>query len=250
MKFIEDVHKYINEGTEFVPVTTFLKSFQEKQDWDAIAEKKAKKDGVSKEELLAQWEDKRNKAAQKGTAFHKMMEEKYQEDKWIEEDGDRYQVHWVPTIDGIKEDQQLVLEDGKIYTEKMVWSNTYKICGTADLVEVKRGRIHVKDYKTNEKLEFSAWKHPNPAIGTKKLLSPVNTLDDCNGNIYYLQLNLYMYMLLKHNRHLKMGTMEILHITYDEQGKANKPIRYPVPNLQRQIELMLKSFSLKQTVEI
>lgn len=240
MKFVETTHKYTDGEIDFTPVTTFLKSFQEKIDWDAIAEKKAKKDGVTKEELLKQWEAKRNKAADKGTAYHKMMEELVQ--------GSGNKVLWTDTVDGVKEDSTLHLEDNTIYTEKMIWNNTYKICGTADLIIVKDGLIHVKDYKTNEKLDKEAYRHPNPKIGKRKLLYPVESLDDCNFNIYQLQLNMYMYMLLQHNRHLKMGNMEILHVQYDKEGNALPPVVEKIDNLQRLIKKMLEHFSLNKTL--
>lgn len=241
MKFVEATHKYTDGVTEYTPVTYFIKQFQEKQDWDAIAAKKAKKDGVSKEELLAQWAEKRDKAAMKGTNFHKMMEEKYQNAAMVETEGSLCKVRWVPTNEeGVKEDDSLVLEDNHIYTEKMIWNNVYKICGTADLVEVVDGTINIKDYKTNEKIEFESWKHPNPAIGKRKLLGPLSHLDDCNFNIYQVQLNLYMWMLLRHNRLMKMGKMTILHIPFDLDGNALEPIPYEVDNLQRNITVMLK----------
>lgn len=246
MKFVEKTHRYIEGDAEFLPVTYFLKTFQEKVDWDAIAEKKAKKDGVSKEELLKQWEVKRDKAAAKGTAFHKRMEEQYQDKGVVEIDGIGYGVKWFDTIDGIKEDPTNTLEDGKIYTEKMIWSYTYKICGTADLVEVIDGKIHVKDYKTNEKLEFESYRHPNPKIGKRKLEFPLSHLDDCNYNVYQLQLNTYMYMLLQHNRNLKLGSMTILHVVYNEDGSEKEVKEYPVANLQKEVKNMLMVFKNKQ----
>lgn len=242
MKFIESSHKYTDGISDFVPVTYLIKQFQEKQDWDKIAEKKAKKDGITKEELLAQWADKRDKAALKGTNFHKMMEQKYQTAPVMEVEGDQCQVKWIDTIDGVKEDQSLLLEDNHVYTEKMIWSNVYKVCGTADLVEVVKGKINIKDYKTNEKMEFESWTHPNPAIGKRKLLSPFNNLDDCNFNIYQIQLNVYMWMLLRHNRHLKIGKMEILHILFDDNDQPVDTIAYKVDNLQPQIATMLKKY--------
>lgn len=245
MIFYESTHKYIEDGQEFTPVTYFIKSFQEWVDWDKEAEKKAKKLGIPKEELLKQWETNRNNASEKGTRFHKKMEDKYLiSTEGIQVNDTILPVSYVNTIDGVKEDKSIKLEDNTVYTEKMIWSNKYKICGTADLVEVVDGKINIKDYKTNAKLEFEAWKHP--LKGSKKLKYPVNSLDDCNGSIYQLQLNVYMYMLLMQNRHLKMGDMTLLHVVFEE-GSENefKMIPYTVKPLIKEVGAMLEYYRQK-----
>ena len=142
-------------------------------------------------------------------------------------------------IDGLKVDTVEKLNDNSVYVEKMIWSKIHKLCGTADLVEVVDGYIHIKDYKTNEKIPFESYRDPKTRK-TKRLLSPLKHLDDCKGNLYQLQLNMYMYMLLQQNPHLKMGTMTLLHIKFDEEGK---PVDYePIKcvNLQKEIKSMLK----------
>ena len=245
MKFIESSHEYVDEGVKFTPVTYFIKSFQEYVDWNAIAEKKAKKMKVSKEDLLKEWDDKKNKGADKGTKFHKMMEDKYLEMKQgITIEQTPCKVSFVDTVGGIKEDDKVTLEDNTVYTEKMIWSKKYKICGTADLVEVVNGKINIKDYKTNEKLDFFAWYHPTK--GPKKLLSPLSHLQDCNFNIYSIQINVYMYMLLQHNRNLKMGDMYILHIPFDEDNNPLEPVPHKVDNLQAEVKKMFDVFKAKQ----
>lgn len=246
MKFIENLHKYIEDGQEYTPVTYIIKSFQEPVNWNEVAAKKAKKEGVTTEALLAQWEEKRDKAAQKGTAYHKMMEDKYKVTTGMNIEDQHCAISWADTIDGIKEELTVRLENNKIYTEKMIWSRIYKVCGTADLVEVVNGRINVKDYKTSEKIEKESWRHPNPAIGKKKLLSPLKHLDDCGFNIYQLQLNIYMYMLLKQNPNYRMGKMEILHIPFDENGAPGKPDVHVVKNMQREVEAIFKHLAAKK----
>lgn len=244
MKFIEESHEYTDGEIKYTPVTYFLKYFQPWVDWDNEAAKKAKKLGITKEELLKQWDEKRDNAARKGTAFHKMMEDEMNSKLGIEIEGVSYPINAVETIEGVKEDKDAKLLDNTIYTEKMIWSPKYKICGTADLVEVIDGKINIKDYKTNEKLDWEAWKHP--VKGPAKLKYPVSSLDDCKGNVYQLQLNTYMYMLLMQNRHLKMGKMEILHIVFKEDGKF-EIIPYKVKNLLKEVSLMLDLFRQKHS---
>lgn len=243
MQFIESTHKYIEDGKVYTPVTYFLKSFQEYVDWDAECRKKAKKLGITYEELRAQWDKKRDDAAARGTAYHKKKEMEYLNGKGIVIENTLCPVSSVPTINDIKEDNSMRLEDNTVYCEKMIWSKKYGVCGTADLVEVVNGKINVKDYKTNEKLEWASYKHP--VLGSKKLKFPVNGLDDCNGSLYSLQINVYMYMLLQQNRHLKMGDMEILHVIMDSEGEHFMTVPYKVKNLQREVKAMLEAFAAK-----
>lgn len=235
MKFIELSHKYLDEeDRDYVPVTSFIKSFQAYVDWDTIADVKAKKLGnITKEELLQQWADKRNKGAERGTLFHKMKE-----DELLSKGDPRIVGYSTDAHAGTKVDSSMLLEDNTTYVEKMIWSKRFGVCGTADLVEVVGGKINIKDYKTNEKLDFESYKHWRD--GSKRLLFPVQHLDDCNFNVYQLQVNCYMYMLLQQNRHLKMGNMEVLHIIFDENN-TDKEIRvYPALNLQREVRIMLE----------
>lgn len=230
MKFIENIHKYIDEEQKvYTSVTTLLKDYQEKVDWDVVAAKKAKKEGTTKEALLQQWAEKRDKAADRGTKYHKMKEQELL---------GRPDVVGTILFLGEKEDSAMDLMEGVTYVEKMIWSKRYGVCGTADLVEVVGGKINIKDYKTNEKLDFESWKHPRN--GPRKLLFPVQHLDDCNFNLYQLQINLYMYMLLQQNRRLKMGKMEVLHIVFDLFGFTKEERVYPILNMQREAKNILE----------
>ena len=238
MQFIEDIHKYTEDGIDYLSVTTFLKKFQEWVDWDEICRKKAKKLGVAYEDLRKEWNDARDKGANRGTAFHKYMEDKYSTEVVV--DTTLYPVVSLPTLSGVKEESSMKLQNNIVYTEKMIWNKRYAVCGTADVVEVIDGKINIKDYKTNKKLDTEAWKHP--VTGPKKLKFPVQGLDDCNFNLYSLQVNLYMYMLLQANRNLKIGKMTLLHIHFNEDGNSTMMIPYEVKNLQREVQGMLETY--------
>ncbi len=244
MKFVESNHTYTEDGVNYTAVTSFLHSFQVPVDWDAECRKKAKKLGITYKELKAQWDEKRDLASAKGTAYHKLQEARLLNDRGYTVENVFYPAVTYHTANGVKEDKEMKLQDNTVYSEKMIWSRKYGICGTADLVEVVNGRINIKDYKTNAKLDTESYNHP--LTGRKKLKSPVNGLDDCNFNIYSLQINLYMYMLLQNNRHLKMGNMTILHVNFDEDNDAIFQMPYEVKNLQKEVHLMLEHFKSKR----
>lgn len=239
MEFREETHEYIRDNEPYLSVTTFISQFQEYVDWKEVAYKKAMREGLDPDALYQEWQNKRDKAAKKGTDFHKMMED-YLVGKGHRKENDKiYPICNTATIDGIKVDTVEQLSDNTVYVEKMIWSKKHKICGTADLVEVVNGVIHIKDYKTNEKIPFESYKDRRK--GSKRLLPPLKHLDDCKGNLYQLQLNMYMYMLLQQNPNLKMGTMTLLHIIFDEEGKPKEVRPIPVGNLQKEIKSILKT---------
>lgn len=241
MQFIESVHKYIEDGKEYLSATTLIHLFQAPVDWKEQCRKKAIKLGMTFEELWQQWEDKRVSSAERGTRFHKKKEDQLFADGQIIIENTLCPVQMVPTINDTKEDNSMKLEDNTTYTEKMIWSKKYGICGTADLVQVVNGKIHIKDYKTNDNLKTSSYKDPKTGK-TTRMLYPLQSLDDCNFNHYQIQLNLYMYMLLQQNRHLKMGEMTILHVHLDELENEKGMFPFLVKNLQAEIKQMLDHY--------
>lgn len=243
MKFIEDIHKYMDGEDIYTPVTTLLHKFEPYKDWNKIAAAYAKKNKRTVEDVLAEWDKTKNDAAAKGTRYHNKKEQELLNQQGIVLDNYMCEINSVPTIDGIKEDLSIKLENNSVYPEKMIWSTKYKVCGTADLVEVVNNVLHIKDHKTNKKLDFESYNHPYK--GKEKLTFPLGHLDNCNFNIYQLQLNLYMYMLLQQNRHLKMGTMTILHVTFDENDEPINVTEVPVKDMQDEVRKMLEHFKNK-----
>lgn len=242
MKYRDDLHKYFDEDGEYLPATYFIKTFEPYKDWNKIAIDYAKKHGRTVESVQKEWNTNRDNAAAKGTKYHAEKERQmlnYENVCFTEKS---YDVHSVCTVDGIKEDTNAKLSNNTIYPEKIIWSKNYKICGTADLVIVEDGVIHIKDYKTNKKLDFEAYDHPRK--GKEKMKSPLTHLDCCNFNTYQLQLNLYMFMLLQQNRNLKMGTMTILHVIFEGDTPIDT-LEIPVQNLQAEVRGMLEYYKNK-----
>lgn len=57
ISFDEPEHKYTDSlGTEYQSATGWIKQFEPETDWDSIKEKKAKKEGITVEELTAKWD--------------------------------------------------------------------------------------------------------------------------------------------------------------------------------------------------
>lgn len=79
LDFIEDGHKYFlnkDDGTkiEMNSVSSVCHRFEPLVDWDAIRDKKAKKLGISSEELKRQWKEKNITSTSNGTLTHLFAE--------------------------------------------------------------------------------------------------------------------------------------------------------------------------------
>ena len=219
--FKEDTHQYFNEkGEEYISGTTFLHKFQLPFDQEKFATIKAKKLGISVQEVKEMWKNNSKKACDYGTSVHLLMQ------------------NYV--VNGSKEEGKeslydsfntIVMEDFmnavKVYSEQLVWIDEYKVAGTADLIiEHNDYEFSVGDFKTNKSIDFYN------KFG-QRLLNPISHLSDCNYNIYSLQLSLYAYLFsLKSGK--KCRKLFLMHLKDDKWNYI------PCNNMEYEIRMMLK----------
>lgn len=121
--------------------------------------------------------------------------------------------------------------------ELIVYDSQFKLAGTMDLgVLRKRGSkphttiLDIFDFKTNERrgIEFdtSYIKNGIYNAGGKYMLPPVEHLEECNYNVYSLQLSLYALMV-QNTYKVKIGRLGILFI-----DKSMNVDLFPVPYLK------------------
>lgn len=111
-------------------------------------------------------------------------------------------------------------------------------------------RNYIKTHNTDKEISFKGYS--NQFMKARKLLKPIDHLEECNGNIYSIKMSLYMYMLWKANKgNLKPGELVIehVHLKRNEEGypifEDGKPIILKeeiikVPYRKREVESMLK----------
>lgn len=240
IEFVSTSHTYTYTptGEKFISVTSLLDKYSEKQDWDTIAEKKAKKLGITKEELLKTWEDEKIRAATQGTRIHEIKENKILGKPNVvahrEENGIKYSLDITELKPGI-------------YPELILYHPYYKVVGTADYVEIfEDNTFNLLDFKTNKKLEFSGYPVFNKNTFKKeprKMLSPLNHIDDCNGMKYTLQLSIYSWLLEELG--FKLNQMWIEHILL-EDGEEVNVIKYPINYLKKEVRNLFEHFKSKQ----
>lgn len=220
LQFKADDHSYTTVGNphaKWTSVTTLIGKFKEYFDKEAIALKVSKKKnskwyGLEPSAIIAYWDAEAERANTCGTWYHNQREKEVLDCDTICRDGVNLKII-SPLMEGdIKIAPPQALSPG-IYPEHFVYLESAYVCGQADRVEVVGDRVDVYDYKSNKKLDKESY--VNWEGVSKKMHWPLEHLDDCNFNHYTLQLGIYMYIILKHNPHLKPGKIVIQHVTFE-----------------------------------
>lgn len=242
LQFREDIHEYRwleQPEIKLTSVSTLIGMYHEKFDSDKHSKRIAEKEGVSQQEILQRWEDKKNKAAIKGTLYHKKKEDEILSKTGVfkhHEDG------------GIKQAFDITELKPGIYPELIVYHPAYNIVGTADLVIIYNDNtFDLFDHKTNEKLEFTGFPVYNPKSHKrepKKMYSPLQHLDDSNGIHYTLQLSSYAFCLEEAGYECKSLTLH--HVLFDENETDIMVVDYPLNYLKKEVKNLFEHFKNKQ----
>lgn len=180
LDFNEASHTYSVKGRILPSVSSLLKKYSEPFDADKISFFVAKKRGISQQEVLDEWEEKRKLAIAQGNSAHKFGEN-YKPGISIANSAQQRAI--VRFWDRIPDNIEPVGFELKMYSKK------YNFAGTADLVLVNNdtGKLIICDYKTNKDL-FKNYKG-------QKLLEPFGFLLDNPFNKYQIQLSFYQLLL-------------------------------------------------------
>ena len=178
LQFDAQKHSYEVRGKPLTSVSKTIHKYVEKVDFDKIAGFVAKKRGITKAEVLAEWEAKKIASCNQGTLVHTF--------------GENYNGMQKPT-NGFEEAIVKFWDNIPDYIEPFLFelqmfSETLGIAGTSDIIlfNNKTGKFIIADYKTNEDL-FKNYKG-------KTLLEPFNDLLDSPYNKYQLQLSMYQLL--------------------------------------------------------
>lgn len=263
VKFYPHNHTYesvdLFEKINWISVTTLIGKFKEPFDAEqkarnASLNKKSKWYGIHPTEIKEYWRNENKRSVELGVWYHDQKEKELLSSSSAQRFG-----NFLPVIkplfeNGIKiaPDQRLI--EG-IYPEHFVYLKSQGVCGQSDEVIVHDSYIHIEDHKSNKDLKKPAYVSWDKTV--KTLLPPLNHVDDCKLSEYAIQLSTYMYIILKHNPQLKVGTLALNHVVFEEEDRdrfdypiikydqESNPIvksveRIPVPYLKNEVELMLK----------
>ena len=240
--FIPETHKYVlqsNPEISFTSVSKILEIVKQPFDTDAIAEKTAKKRGVSKEEIIEEWRLIKEESLRKGTKFHEEAEAKLLQGK---------NVHPSTWVEGKKYSHDLLKLSPGVHPELILYNLVYKVTGTADIVEIFEDKtFSLRDFKTSKSIDFQSFRKFDPIYKDKRpvmMRPPLQHLEDCNGLVYSLQLSLYAYFLEQFG--YKCKELILHHIIFDDNNEVCNTIDYPLEYLKKECFTLLNHFKNKK----
>ena len=181
IKFTESDHSYKFSNNNLTAVSNCISRFKKPFDSDTIASNYAKKRKLNTQDVLKQWETKKNNACDLGHKVHDFAE------KYV---NDRTLVPEIPHQEAVvKFFKDLPKTRIPIMTETTVYSEELGYAGTFDILfydTEKKGLIPT-DWKTNEDLYKN--------FRGQTMLVPFDFLLDMPLNAYCLQLSYYQIPL-------------------------------------------------------
>jgi hypothetical protein len=219
LKYFDEPHKYYLGEDELISVTTLIHQYQEEFDENYWSEYKANEFGITREEVLRAWRFINKKGTMKGSIIHDYAENlllnkifKYPKEEILKEFG----------FDPILEEYEITKKhvdkfcaDSKgklipVKTELVMYDKESLIAGMADLIfyNARAKEFQIWDYKTNKEFSMSS---------ERKLLDLLYLLDDCDLEIYSLQLGLYK-AILERNTGIKFGKSYLVWVSHNNDS--------------------------------
>lgn len=241
-------HTYSLRGMPLVSVSSLIAGFFPEFDSEYWSERKANERGVTKNEILDEWELKGTRSREVGTHIHEQIERMLwskRKPKLI------YNFSYIGRT--LKHEEQIDVScelgyfnalrevspfaECTVYrTEWRIYDETLAIAGTIDsLLKTRDGRYIMVDWKCSEKIGEEvgqgrfAHKESNP--WQKKGYGPLQSLDDTSYNRYLVQQNIYKY-ILKRRYGIEVSEMylAVIHKRYSQAHLV------PVPDRQEFVE--------------
>lgn len=179
-------HVYHLDGVKLTSATGYLDRFVVPFDREGLSKSKAAKLGITQEDMLIQWDSKRDRACDIGSMAHEYIEHFYEGKKYKTKDEDV--INKIRKFHTIYENKLKTLTP--ISSEVRLFSRRWPICGTLDQLFLYEGQIIVGDWKTNEKIKTDKDYSYN-----KYLLGPFSKLKENELNKYSIQISLYQLIL-------------------------------------------------------
>ena len=139
-----------------------------------------------------------------------------------------------------------ILELGSgVYPEFMISyrEDDFLLCGQVDLIIAEGDDIVIIDHKSNKKIEFKSFYDKYKKSQTM-MKYPLNTIQDCNGQHYTLQLSTYAWMIQQLNPRYNIKRLTIHWIDHD--GKESF---IDVPYMKQEVEKMLTDYKKKLKIQ-
>jgi ATP-dependent exoDNAse (exonuclease V) beta subunit len=241
IKFDDITHTYYLNERKLTSVTTLIHKYTSIFDEEYWAPVKAKEYGVLTDSVKYAWLFLNELSTFKGSALHNFIENYYYNKLYIyPKDIIIDNFGYDPVIreyEIIKKQFLNFYHDsfGKLIAirpEYIVFDQVYNVSGMVDMLfyNKKSNCFEIWDWKTNKKLSKNN--------RFQKMNGIFSDLDDCEFNVYSIQLNTYKYIIEK-NTGVKIGDC---YIVWFFEGNSNYNI-LKIPDLQPRIKEILEDFS-------
>ena len=279
--FLEGPHKYFNiddPSIVYTSVTTLIGKFEPEFDKEFVSKYKAlerlipadiwkkEKGGIWKshkipdsflevhdispeelnevqQDILDEWEDINKRSCERGTKIHAQLENSF----YTAGSNITLKKFGIGGKFSCKKDYNELDLDYGIYPEYLIYYDNPKldlhIAGQIDLLVKNGNDIVIIDHKTNKKIDLKGF-YNNATRTSEKLNYPLGSLDNCNYNVYQLQLSTYAWMLQKINPDFVIKDLILNH--YDHDGNNTL---YHCTYLKDEVEKMLKHFAKQNKLE-
>lgn len=188
--------------------------------------------------ILDEWEENNRSACERGTQLHADLERSFYDSDTINLGkfgiGGKFQCQ--------RGNSSANLKDG-VYPEFMITyssdDNILNIAGQADLLIKDHNDIYIIDHKFTKDIKTKGYFDQSKRT-TQKMLYPLTNLDNCNYNLYQLQLSLYAFMVKQQNPDCVIKDLMINHYDYN-----NNNTLYHCDYLEDEIKRMLAFYKKK-----
>jgi ATP-dependent exoDNAse (exonuclease V) beta subunit len=241
IKYFDDTHEYYIGDQKYISATKFIGTFKPYFDSDRIAERYANKHGLLKEDVLKEWDFKRDFSTHKGKKFHDFAENYLNNKIFPYDNQDIIERFGQDDIRPVFEKLKGMFVDFyhssrvnliPIKNEVVVGDEELGVCGMIDQLyyNKKANELQIWDWKTNKAINrVSEYKN--------KMKAPIAHLDECEFNTYSLQLNLYK-LIIERNTGLKVGD---LYFVWFFEGNDTYQV-FKCADMQKELQDMFKHF--------
>lgn len=234
-------HTYRNDlkpNIKYTSVTTILGEYKKKFDTEYHAQRVADRKGVSKEQIIAEWNEINRLANEYGTHLHEILERFLLAKNGLYVPRDEFEKI---VISAFKESCVLAQVDiagepgvRPEYIMSYDFNDDLGIAGTSDIIQdIEGNRFNVWDFKTNKKFDYDN-------NYNEYLYFPVDHLVYSQYTTYCLQISVYGLMYERETgRKFNRGGL----FYWDKQLKYFKLI--PVPYMKKEAELIVQHYRMK-----
>jgi len=228
--FKDSEHSYYIEDKKAVSCTQFVSMFKKPFETDIIAERYAQKHGLYTWEVVAEWEDIKNKAATLGTHFHKYAELRYASKEYEISEEELPSWYKLAFEEFYRDTKSYLIP---IKSEWIVGDEELLICGTLDQLfyNLLDKEFQIWDYKTSKEIaRYSKYKN--------KMINGLSHLDECEYNTYSIQLQVYK-KIIERNTGIKIGDCYICWVNPKNERIVNIKTRNMSEEVDRMFSIRL-----------